>query len=103
MTGGMYADEKIDKTVIDAAAKSSASRGPTNGRQFCSMLHEFGDMLRSKFTVTRAADSAWLRDKVRQGRARRRPAGLLTWKRRKGYKTDGRQDGGTVPTTEADD
>ncbi|NOJ42084.1 3-hydroxyacyl-CoA dehydrogenase NAD-binding domain-containing protein [Bradyrhizobium australiense] len=77
-------DEKIDKTVIDAAAKKfGMPMGPIEladqvGLDICL---DVGDMLRSKFGDALPPTPAWLRDKVARGELGRKTGkGLYTWK-----------------------
>ena len=84
-------DEKIDKTVIDAAAKKfGMPMGPIEladqvGLDICL---DVGDMLRSKFGDMLPPTPAWLRDKVANGELGRKTGkGFYTWK-------DGKADTG---------
>jgi 3-hydroxyacyl-CoA dehydrogenase/enoyl-CoA hydratase/3-hydroxybutyryl-CoA epimerase len=84
-------DEKIDKSVIDAAAKKfGMPMGPIEladqvGLDICL---DVGDMLRSKFGDMLPPTPAWLRDKVANGELGRKTGkGFYTWK-------DGRADTG---------
>jgi 3-hydroxyacyl-CoA dehydrogenase / enoyl-CoA hydratase / 3-hydroxybutyryl-CoA epimerase len=84
-------DEKIDKTVIDAAAKKfGMPMGPIEladqvGLDICL---DVGDMLRSKFGDALPSTPAWLRDKVARGELGRKTGkGFYTWK-------DGKADTG---------
>jgi 3-hydroxyacyl-CoA dehydrogenase/enoyl-CoA hydratase/3-hydroxybutyryl-CoA epimerase len=96
-------DEKIDKTVIDTAAKKfGMPMGPIEladqvGLDICL---DVGDMLRSKFGDALPPTPAWLRDKVSRGELGRKTGkGFYVWK-------DGKADiamGGPVPTTEPTD
>jgi 3-hydroxyacyl-CoA dehydrogenase/enoyl-CoA hydratase/3-hydroxybutyryl-CoA epimerase len=77
-------DEKIDKTVIDAAAKKfGMPMGPIEladqvGLDICL---DVGDMLRSKFGDMLPPTPAWLRDKVAKGELGRKTGkGFYTWK-----------------------
>jgi 3-hydroxyacyl-CoA dehydrogenase/enoyl-CoA hydratase/3-hydroxybutyryl-CoA epimerase len=88
-------DEKIDKTVIDAAAEQfGMPMGPIEladqvGLDICLAV---GDMLRSKFGDLLPPTPAWLRDKVTRGELGRKTGkGFYTWR-------DGKADkGGPVP------
>jgi 3-hydroxyacyl-CoA dehydrogenase/enoyl-CoA hydratase/3-hydroxybutyryl-CoA epimerase len=87
----MMLDEKIDKTVIDAAAKKfGMPMGPIEladqvGLDICL---DVGDMLRSKFGNALPSTPAWLRDKVAKGELGRKTGkGFYTWK-------DGKADTG---------
>jgi 3-hydroxyacyl-CoA dehydrogenase/enoyl-CoA hydratase/3-hydroxybutyryl-CoA epimerase len=80
----MMLDEKIDKTVIDAAAKKfGMPMGPIEladqvGLDICL---DVGDMLRSKFGNALPSTPAWLRDKVAKGELGRKTGkGFYTWK-----------------------
>jgi 3-hydroxyacyl-CoA dehydrogenase/enoyl-CoA hydratase/3-hydroxybutyryl-CoA epimerase len=80
----MMLDEKIDKTVIDAAAKKFGMPvGPIEladqvGLDICL---DVGDMLRSKFGNALPSTPAWLRDKVAKGELGRKTGkGFYTWK-----------------------
>jgi 3-hydroxyacyl-CoA dehydrogenase/enoyl-CoA hydratase/3-hydroxybutyryl-CoA epimerase len=84
-------DEKIDKTVIDAAAKKfGMPMGPIEladqvGLDICL---DVGDMLRSKFGDMLPPTPAWLREKVAKGELGRKTGkGFYTWK-------DGKADTG---------
>ena len=84
-------DEKIDKTVIDAAAKKfGMPMGPIEladqvGLDICL---DVGDMLRSKFGDMLPPTPAWLRDKVAKGELGRKTGkGFYIWK-------DGKADTG---------
>ncbi len=86
-------DEKIDKTVIDAAAKKfGLPMGPVEladqvGLDICL---DVGDMLRSKFGDALPPTPAWLREKVSKGELGRKTGkGFYVWK-------DGKAD--TTPT-----
>ncbi len=77
-------DEKVDKTVIDAAArKFGMPMGPIEladqvGLDICLAV---GDMLRSKFGDTLPPTPAWLRDKVARGELGRKTGkGFYVWK-----------------------
>lgn len=77
-------DEKIDKTVIDAAAKKfGMPMGPIEladqvGLDICL---DVGDMLRSKFGDALPPTPAWLREKVARGELGRKAGkGFYTWK-----------------------
>ena len=77
-------DEKIDKTVIDAAAKKfGMPMGPIEladqvGLDICL---DVGDMLRSKFGDMLPPTPAWLREKVAKGELGRKTGkGFYTWK-----------------------
>ena len=77
-------DEKIDKTVIDAAAKKfGMPMGPIElvdqvGLDICL---DVGDMLRSKFGDQLPPTPAWLREKVARGELGRKSGkGFYTWK-----------------------
>ncbi|MCA6114562.1 enoyl-CoA hydratase/isomerase family protein [Bradyrhizobium sp. WSM 1738] len=87
----MMLDEKIDKTVIDAAAKKfGMPMGPIEladqvGLDICL---DVGDMLRSKFGAALPSTPAWLREKVARGELGRKTGkGFYTWK-------DGKADTG---------
>jgi 3-hydroxyacyl-CoA dehydrogenase/enoyl-CoA hydratase/3-hydroxybutyryl-CoA epimerase len=89
-------DEKIDKTVIDAAAeKFGMPMGPIEladqvGLDICLAV---GDMLRSKFGDLLPPTPAWLRDKVANGELGRKTGrGFYVWK-------DGKADKGTSPSS----
>jgi 3-hydroxyacyl-CoA dehydrogenase/enoyl-CoA hydratase/3-hydroxybutyryl-CoA epimerase len=84
-------DERIDKTVIDAAAeKFGMPMGPIEladqvGLDICLAV---GDMLRSKFGDLLPPTPAWLRDKVVNGELGRKTGkGFYTWR-------DGKADKG---------
>ena len=86
-------DEKIDKTVIDAAArKFGMPMGPIEladqvGLDICL---DVGDMLRSKFGDQLPPTPAWLREKVARGELGRKTGnGFYVWK-------DGKADTGSV-------
>ncbi len=91
-------DEKIDKSVIDAAAKKfGMPMGPIEladqvGLDICL---DVGDMLRSKFGDMLPPTPAWLREKVAKGELGRKTGkGFYTWK-------DGKADtGGMAMTSE---
>ena len=77
-------DQKIDKTVIDAAAtKFGMPMGPIEladqvGLDICLAV---GDMLRSKFGDALPPTPAWLRDKVTRGELGRKTGkGFYVWK-----------------------
>jgi len=77
-------DERIDKSVIDAAAKKfGMPMGPIEladqvGLDICL---DVGDMLRSKFGDALPPTPAWLRDKVAKGELGRKTGkGFYTWK-----------------------
>lgn len=77
-------DEKIDKSVIDAAAeKFGMPMGPIEladqvGLDICLAV---GDMLRSKFGDSLPPTPAWLRDKVARGELGRKTGkGFYVWK-----------------------
>ena len=77
-------DEKIDKTVIDAAAKKfGMPMGPIEladqvGLDICL---DVGDMLRSKFGDLLPPTPAWLREKVAKGELGRKTGkGFYVWK-----------------------
>jgi 3-hydroxyacyl-CoA dehydrogenase/enoyl-CoA hydratase/3-hydroxybutyryl-CoA epimerase len=77
-------DEKIDKSIIDAAAKKfGMPMGPIEladqvGLDICL---DVGDMLRSKFGELLPPTPAWLRDKVGRGELGRKSGkGFYTWK-----------------------
>ena len=77
-------DEKIDKTVIDAAAKKfGMPMGPIEladqvGLDICL---DVGDMLRSKFGDALPPTPAWLREKVAKGELGRKTGkGFYIWK-----------------------
>jgi 3-hydroxyacyl-CoA dehydrogenase/enoyl-CoA hydratase/3-hydroxybutyryl-CoA epimerase len=87
-------DEKIDKSVIDAAAKKFGMPvGPIEladqvGLDICL---DVGDMLRSKFGDALPPTPAWLRDKVSKGELGRKTGkGFYVWK-------DGKPD--TTPSS----
>jgi 3-hydroxyacyl-CoA dehydrogenase/enoyl-CoA hydratase/3-hydroxybutyryl-CoA epimerase len=88
-------DEKIDKTVIDAAAEQfGMPMGPIEladqvGLDICLAV---GDMLRSKFGDLLPPTPAWLREKVTKGELGRKTGrGFYTWR-------DGKADkGGPAP------
>jgi len=77
-------DEKIDKSVIDAAAKKfGMPMGPIEladqvGLDICL---DVGDMLRSKFGDSLPPTPAWLREKVAKGELGRKTGkGFYIWK-----------------------
>jgi 3-hydroxyacyl-CoA dehydrogenase/enoyl-CoA hydratase/3-hydroxybutyryl-CoA epimerase len=77
-------DEKIDQTVIDAAAKKfGMPMGPIEladqvGLDICL---DVGDMLRSKFGDALPPTPAWLREKVARGELGRKTGkGFYVWK-----------------------
>ena len=77
-------DEKIDKSVIDAAAKKfGMPMGPIEladqvGLDICL---DVGDMLRSKFGDSLPPTPAWLREKVAKGELGRKAGkGFYVWK-----------------------
>ncbi|WJR80058.1 3-hydroxyacyl-CoA dehydrogenase NAD-binding domain-containing protein [Bradyrhizobium sp. NP1] len=87
-------DEKVDKTVIDAAAeKFGMPMGPIEladqvGLDICL---DVGDMLRSKFGDALPPTPAWLREKVQKGELGRKTGkGFYTW-------TDGKAQKGPTP------
>src|SRR3954471_23464220 len=89
-------DEKVDKTVIDAAAKKfGMPMGPIEladqvGLDICL---DVGDMLRSKFGDRLPPTPAWLREKVARGELGRKTGkGFYTWK-------DGKADTGGMSAT----
>jgi 3-hydroxyacyl-CoA dehydrogenase/enoyl-CoA hydratase/3-hydroxybutyryl-CoA epimerase len=90
-------DQKIDKSVIDAAAKKfGMPMGPIEladqvGLDICL---DVGDMLRSKFGDMLPPTPAWLREKVAKGELGRKTGkGFYIWK-------DGKADmSGVRPTT----
>jgi 3-hydroxyacyl-CoA dehydrogenase/enoyl-CoA hydratase/3-hydroxybutyryl-CoA epimerase len=91
-------DEKIDKSVIDAAAeKFGMPMGPIEladqvGLDICLAV---GDMLRSKFGDLLPPTPAWLREKVAKGELGRKTGkGFYVWK-------DGKADK-TVPSATAE-
>jgi 3-hydroxyacyl-CoA dehydrogenase / enoyl-CoA hydratase / 3-hydroxybutyryl-CoA epimerase len=95
-------DEKIDKTVIDSAAKKfGMPMGPIEladqvGLDICL---DVGDMLRSKFGDHLPPTPAWLREKVSKGELGRKTGkGFYIWK-------DGKADtsAGPASTTEPTD
>jgi 3-hydroxyacyl-CoA dehydrogenase/enoyl-CoA hydratase/3-hydroxybutyryl-CoA epimerase len=84
-------DEKIDKSVIDAAAeKFGMPMGPIEladqvGLDICL---DVGDMLRSKFGDLLPPTPAWLREKVAKGELGRKTGrGFYVWKDGKADKT----------------
>ncbi len=89
-------DEKIDKTVIDSAAKKfGMPMGPIEladqvGLDICL---DVGDMLRSKFGDHLPPTPAWLRDKVSKGELGRKTGkGFYIWK-------DGKADKSAAPAS----
>jgi 3-hydroxyacyl-CoA dehydrogenase/enoyl-CoA hydratase/3-hydroxybutyryl-CoA epimerase len=87
----MMLDEKIDKSVIDAAAeKFGMPMGPIEladqvGLDICLAV---GDMLRSKFGDLLPPTPAWLREKVAKGELGRKTGqGFYAWKDGKADKT----------------
>jgi 3-hydroxyacyl-CoA dehydrogenase / enoyl-CoA hydratase / 3-hydroxybutyryl-CoA epimerase len=87
-------DEKIDKSVIDAAAiKFGMPMGPIEladqvGLDICL---DVGDMLRSKFGDALPPTPAWLREKVARGELGRKTGkGFYVWK-------DGKADKSAAP------
>jgi 3-hydroxyacyl-CoA dehydrogenase/enoyl-CoA hydratase/3-hydroxybutyryl-CoA epimerase len=89
-------DEKIDKSVIDAAAeKFGMPMGPIEladqvGLDICLAV---GDMLRSKFGDLLPPTPAWLREKVTKGELGRKTGkGFYVWK-------DGKADNASNSTT----
>src|SRR5260370_14389923 len=77
-------DERIDKSVIDAAAKKfGMPTGPIEladqvGLDICL---DVGDMLRSKFGDSLPPTPAWLREKVAKGELGRKTGkGFYAWK-----------------------
>src|SRR5260370_20130165 len=77
-------DERIDKSVIDAAAKKfGMPMGPIEladqvGLDICL---DVGDMLRSKFGDSLPPTPAWLREKVAKGELGRKTGkGFYIWK-----------------------
>ena len=97
-------DEKIDKTVIDAAAvKFGMPMGPIEladqvGLDICL---DVGDMLRSKFGDALPPTPAWLREKVARGELGRKTGrGFYVWKEGKADKSAGppQSQGGQQPT-----
>jgi 3-hydroxyacyl-CoA dehydrogenase/enoyl-CoA hydratase/3-hydroxybutyryl-CoA epimerase len=86
-------DEKIDKSVIDAAAeKFGMPMGPIEladqvGLDICL---DVGDMLRSKFGDSLPPTPAWLREKVAKGELGRKTGrGFYIWKDGKADKISG--------------
>src|ERR1700710_2718857 len=84
-------DEKIDKSVIDAAAKKfGMPMGPIEladqvGLDICL---DVGDMLRSKFGDSLPPTPAWLREKVTKGELGRKTGkGFYVWKDGKAEKS----------------
>ncbi|MBR1120454.1 enoyl-CoA hydratase/isomerase family protein [Bradyrhizobium lablabi] len=97
-------DEKIDKTVIDAAAiKFGMPMGPIEladqvGLDICL---DVGDMLRSKFGDALPPTPAWLREKVARGELGRKTGkGFYDWKDGKAQKSAGPQPQGAQQPTE---
>ena len=91
-------DEKVDKTVIDAAAeKFGMPMGPIEladqvGLDICL---DVGDMLRSKFGDLLPPTPAWLREKVAKGELGRKTGkGFYVWK-------DGKADKSAVSASTA--
>lgn len=89
-------DEKVDKSVIDAAAKKfGMPMGPIElsdqvGLDICL---DVGDMLRSKFGDLLPPTPAWLRDKVAKGELGRKTGkGFYLWK-------DGKRDKASAPVS----
>jgi len=89
-------DERVDKSVIDAAAKKfGMPMGPIEladqvGLDICL---DVGDMLRSKFGDSLPPTPAWLREKVAKGELGRKTGkGFYTWR-------DGKAD--TTPPSPA--
>ncbi len=89
-------DEKIDRSVIDAAAKKfGMPMGPIEladqvGLDICL---DVGDMLRSKFGDALPPTPAWLREKVAKGELGRKTGkGFYVWK-------DGKAEEVTLPET----
>ncbi len=89
-------DEKVDKTVIDAAAeKFGMPMGPIEladqvGLDICLAV---GDMLRSKFGDLLPPTPAWLREKVTKGELGRKTGkGFYTWR-------DGKADRSARPAS----
>jgi 3-hydroxyacyl-CoA dehydrogenase/enoyl-CoA hydratase/3-hydroxybutyryl-CoA epimerase len=90
-------DEKVDKSVIDAAAeKFGMPMGPIEladqvGLDICLAV---GDMLRSKFGDLLPPTPAWLREKVTKGELGRKTGkGFYTWR-------DGKADKTSSPSAE---
>jgi 3-hydroxyacyl-CoA dehydrogenase/enoyl-CoA hydratase/3-hydroxybutyryl-CoA epimerase len=77
-------DEKVDKSVIDAAArKFGMPMGPIElaDRVGLDICLDVGDMLRSKFGDQLPPTPAWLRDKVARGELGRKTGkGFYVWK-----------------------
>ncbi len=91
-------DEKIDQTVIDAAAKKfGMPMGPIEladqvGLDICL---DVGDMLRSKFGDALPPTPAWLREKVARGELGRKTGkGFYVWKDGKAEKPPALPQGG---------
>ena len=89
-------DEKVDKSVIDAAAKKfGMPMGPIEladqvGLDICL---DVGDMLRSKFGDLLPPTPAWLREKVARGELGRKTGkGFYLWK-------DGKRDTASTPVS----
>src|SRR6266513_2411106 len=96
-------DEKIDKSVIDAAAKKfGMPMGPIEladqvGLDICLAV---GDMLRSKFGDALPPTPAWLREKVAKGELGRKTGkGFYIWKNGKPDKSS-RSPSAAQPTDE---
>jgi 3-hydroxyacyl-CoA dehydrogenase/enoyl-CoA hydratase/3-hydroxybutyryl-CoA epimerase len=96
-------DEKIDKTVIDAAARQfGMPMGPIEladqvGLDICLAV---GDMLRSKFGDLLPPTPAWLREKVAKGELGRKTGkGFYVWKDGKADMTPAASDA-AKPTPE---
>ena len=94
-------DEKVDKTVIDAAAKKfGMPMGPIEladqvGLDICL---DVGDMLRSKFGDMLPPTPAWLREKVAKGELGRKTGqGFYTWRDGKADKGEGRNTSRVTP------
>ena len=92
-------DEKIEKSVIDAAAKKfGMPMGPIEladqvGLDICL---DVGDMLRSKFGDLLPPTPAWLRDKVARGELGRKTGkGFYVWK-------DGKAERPPAPSQQGD-
>ncbi|MCA1455096.1 enoyl-CoA hydratase/isomerase family protein [Bradyrhizobium sp. BRP22] len=89
-------DEKVDRSVIDAAAKKfGMPMGPIEladqvGLDICL---DVGDMLRSKFGNLLPPTPAWLREKVAKGELGRKTGkGFYLWK-------DGKRDTASAPVS----
>jgi 3-hydroxyacyl-CoA dehydrogenase/enoyl-CoA hydratase/3-hydroxybutyryl-CoA epimerase len=82
-------DEKIDKSVIDAAAeKFGMPMGPIELADQVDICLAVGDMLRSKFGDLLPPTPAWLREKVAKGELGRKTGkGFYVWKDGKADKT----------------